>query len=289
VGLPGPTRPNSSPVSAVPGWPRPHHVEPLSPGRYKIQFTAGADLRDKLERLVAVFAPHPGRDQAHRARARRRAMPLRGRAGSSIHRAWRPRVPSPAAVWPRRRPFAGRHVLVVSGPQPIPGRDRLRPAAHGEAPTRRGSSRRSAGFPRHREPGRGRSWPQHRALSFARAPTAVLPSRRQRMRSCRSARTTSRAGAAARGHGPWPGPRDLRVERPGRGPGPRPCQRTFRTPDATGRRGDPAGNCLNPNALGHRVRGMPLATAMTGSRVAPGGDTPCGPECSSRPASRLAW
>ena len=30
-------------------------VESLSPGRYKIQFTASAELRDKLERLVALM------------------------------------------------------------------------------------------------------------------------------------------------------------------------------------------------------------------------------------------
>jgi len=30
-------------------------VEPLSPGRYKVQFTASAELRDKLERLTALM------------------------------------------------------------------------------------------------------------------------------------------------------------------------------------------------------------------------------------------
>jgi hypothetical protein len=40
-----------SAVSAVPGRPRPQPVEPLSPGRYRVQFTVSADLRDKLERL----------------------------------------------------------------------------------------------------------------------------------------------------------------------------------------------------------------------------------------------
>ena len=51
----GLTSPDSSRVSAVPGRPRPHHVEPLSPGRYKVQFTASAGLRDKLERLTALM------------------------------------------------------------------------------------------------------------------------------------------------------------------------------------------------------------------------------------------
>jgi hypothetical protein len=40
---------------AVPGRPGPQRVEPLSPGRYKVQFTASADLRDKLERLTALM------------------------------------------------------------------------------------------------------------------------------------------------------------------------------------------------------------------------------------------
>jgi hypothetical protein len=41
-----------------------------------------------------------------------------------------------------------------AGPQPLPGRDHLRPAAHGRAPARRGPSLRSAGFPDNREGGR---------------------------------------------------------------------------------------------------------------------------------------
>jgi len=34
---------------------RPASIEPLSPARYKVQFTAGASLRDKLERLQALM------------------------------------------------------------------------------------------------------------------------------------------------------------------------------------------------------------------------------------------
>ncbi len=34
--------------------PRPARMEPLSPARYKVEFTAGAGLRDKLERLKAL-------------------------------------------------------------------------------------------------------------------------------------------------------------------------------------------------------------------------------------------
>ena len=44
--------------SASPGAARggsPASVQPLSPGRYRVQFTAGAELRDKLERLQALL------------------------------------------------------------------------------------------------------------------------------------------------------------------------------------------------------------------------------------------
>jgi len=34
---------------------RPTEVEPLAPGRYKVQFTASAELHDKLERLRALM------------------------------------------------------------------------------------------------------------------------------------------------------------------------------------------------------------------------------------------
>ena len=36
---------------------RPAVVEPLAPGRYKVQFTASAELHDKLERLRALMRP----------------------------------------------------------------------------------------------------------------------------------------------------------------------------------------------------------------------------------------
>ena len=49
------TSPDSALTPALPGWPRPQRVEALSPGRYRVQFTASADLRDKLERLTALM------------------------------------------------------------------------------------------------------------------------------------------------------------------------------------------------------------------------------------------
>jgi hypothetical protein len=39
----------------LPARPRPAVVEPLSPARYKVQFTASAELHDKLERLQALL------------------------------------------------------------------------------------------------------------------------------------------------------------------------------------------------------------------------------------------
>ena len=130
---------------------QPPSVEPLSPARYKVQFTASAAFRDKLERLaalmrssvpdgdlaaiieqavteklerlearrfaktkrpeegplrqrlVAFHAPRPGRGPAGRLRAGRRPVPLRRRAGSTLHRARRARVPPSAPIRPRRR------------------------------------------------------------------------------------------------------------------------------------------------------------------------------------------
>ena len=48
-------RPDAVPGSATRGRSRPAAVEPLAPGRYKIQFTASAGLRDKLERLRGLM------------------------------------------------------------------------------------------------------------------------------------------------------------------------------------------------------------------------------------------
>jgi len=47
------------PDGVLPASPRarPAVVEPLAPGRYKVQFTASAELHDKLERLRALMRP----------------------------------------------------------------------------------------------------------------------------------------------------------------------------------------------------------------------------------------
>ena len=39
------------------GTPRPASIEPLAPARYKVQFTASAALKDKIERLQALMRP----------------------------------------------------------------------------------------------------------------------------------------------------------------------------------------------------------------------------------------
>ncbi|HYN05289.1 MAG TPA: hypothetical protein VE359_22760, partial [Vicinamibacteria bacterium] len=46
-------------AAALPNSPRgrPAVIEPLAPARYKVQFTASAELRDKLERLQALMRP----------------------------------------------------------------------------------------------------------------------------------------------------------------------------------------------------------------------------------------
>ena len=52
-------------ASAAPPLASPQRVEPLSPGRYKVQFTASAELREKLERLKALMRSEvPGGDLA---------------------------------------------------------------------------------------------------------------------------------------------------------------------------------------------------------------------------------
>jgi hypothetical protein len=43
------------PDTVAPSSARPARVEPLAPARYKVQFTASAELRDKLERLQALM------------------------------------------------------------------------------------------------------------------------------------------------------------------------------------------------------------------------------------------
>jgi hypothetical protein len=48
-------RPDAVAGPPAPGHARPPVVEPLAPARYKIQFTASAELRDKLERLRALM------------------------------------------------------------------------------------------------------------------------------------------------------------------------------------------------------------------------------------------
>ena len=49
-----PTSP-MTPLAPPAEQPRPVAIEPLAPARYKVQFTASAELRDKLERLVALM------------------------------------------------------------------------------------------------------------------------------------------------------------------------------------------------------------------------------------------
>jgi hypothetical protein len=50
-----PPQPGPDPVARAAGERSAARVEPLSPGRYKVQFTASEELRDKLERLQALM------------------------------------------------------------------------------------------------------------------------------------------------------------------------------------------------------------------------------------------
>ena len=47
--------PPGAPVRPAPPRPRPAGIEPLAPARYKVQFTASAELHDKLERLRTLM------------------------------------------------------------------------------------------------------------------------------------------------------------------------------------------------------------------------------------------
>ena len=50
-----PVVPVEGPLPAGPKAPAPPAVEPLAPAKYKVQFTASTELRDKLERLTALM------------------------------------------------------------------------------------------------------------------------------------------------------------------------------------------------------------------------------------------
>ena len=74
----------------------------------------GAEEDALGERHLPRDAPDPGRGEASRVRARRRSMPLRGRAGETVHGARRARVPPPTPLRPRRWPLGGQYLLAVS-------------------------------------------------------------------------------------------------------------------------------------------------------------------------------
>ncbi len=62
---PSSVRTESAPFRVAPAAAPPASVQPLSPGRYRVQFTASAGLRDKLERLQALLRSSvPGADLA---------------------------------------------------------------------------------------------------------------------------------------------------------------------------------------------------------------------------------
>ena len=76
-------------------------VEPLAPGRYRVQFTASAGLRDKLERLRRSCAPGPRRRPRRGDRGAARRSSNGSRPGAS-----RPPAPRQARRAGRRPPRA---------------------------------------------------------------------------------------------------------------------------------------------------------------------------------------
>ena len=126
---------------------KPALVEPLAPTRYKVQFTANAELRGKLERLRAL---RPGSDLAGlieeavteklerleakrfgKTKAPRKNLEQTDTSPSSRY------IPAPV-----RRAVSERdgdqYPLDVPHPQRVFGRVRLRKGGHGEVPTFRG-------------------------------------------------------------------------------------------------------------------------------------------------------
>ena len=106
-----PHRSSPAPVAPV----SPAVVQPLSPGRYKVQFTASAELHDKLERLRALMGgkypkaiwPRSSSRRSPRSSNGSRPVASRGRmppARASRRRTRRP----PRATYPR--PSGGRCV-----------------------------------------------------------------------------------------------------------------------------------------------------------------------------------
>ena len=130
-------------------------VKPLAPARYKIQFTASAELKDKIHRLralmrssvpdgdlaaiisrhFAVVTLHSGPGQARSQRARRAPMHLRGRTRKTVQRARQARIPPRRALWPWRRPQPGERQDDVSRAQRVSSRARLRERGNGAVST----------------------------------------------------------------------------------------------------------------------------------------------------------
>ena len=123
-------------AAALPASPRarPAVVEPLAPARYKVQFTASAELHDKLERLRALMRPSVpdgdlGRDRRasrHREAPEARSSALRPDPGAEEDALAERDLPHDAPD-----PGRGEASRVRAGRRPMPLRGRTGKTMHG--------------------------------------------------------------------------------------------------------------------------------------------------------------
>jgi hypothetical protein len=132
-------RPDAVPKSPMPGRSRPAVVEPLAPGRYRVQFTASAELHEKLERLRGLMRSSvPDGDLAAiieqavteklerlearrfaRAKASRKALPARN--ATTPGRASSPMAREGSSAAGQDAPAVGQASLAAGQASPAPG------------------------------------------------------------------------------------------------------------------------------------------------------------------------
>ena len=114
-------------------------VEPLAPSRYKVQFTASAELHDKLERLQALMRSSvPDGDLATIIRAGRHREARKARSTALCQDQGSQKEPRPGRHRAVIAPHPGRGEACRSraGWRPMPLRGRAGPTLHGARPAR---------------------------------------------------------------------------------------------------------------------------------------------------------